>query len=288
MLCQRLVLSFAFLGTIPMNAHADGDALRKAVTLYLSFDETVKADHGGGSLAFRTRYGEPGKGPYTFEDGFPDKVFTIAKDRGIHGGALEVREPLPRNGRIFIPAKGNLAFKKGGWGGAVSFWMKTDPETLLKTKFCDPFQITQKGANNGGISVDFNDKKPRDFRMGVFPTAKEGQQPIKEDDPQAPLVRLANPGFKASDWHHVVVSWTNLDTGRKDAHAVLYLDGKAMGEIKDRELSMDWDIEKAGVYIGVNYVGLLDEFAVFGRALTVEEVALLKASPGLLAPLRKR
>ena len=46
----------------------------------------------GGALTFRTRYGEPGKGPYTFEDGFPDKVFTIAKDKGIHGGALEVKE----------------------------------------------------------------------------------------------------------------------------------------------------------------------------------------------------
>src|SRR5439155_250054 len=119
-------------------------------------------------------------------------VFTIAKDGGIHGGALEVKDVLPRNGRIFIPAKGNLAFKKGGWGGAVSFWMKTDPETLLKTKFCDPFQITHKGANNAGIWVDFN------------------------------------------------------------------------------------------------YVGLLDEFAVFGRALTAEEAALLKAKPGLLAPLRKK
>ena len=74
---------------------------------------------------------------------------------------------LPRNGRIFFPAKGNLAFKKGGWGGAVSLWINTDPNTLLKTKFCDPIQITQKGANNGGIWFDFNDAKPRDLRMGV-------------------------------------------------------------------------------------------------------------------------
>lgn len=269
-------------------AHADEAAVRKAVTLYLSFDDAVKADHGGGSLSFRMREGEPGKGPYTFSDGYPEKVFAVARDKGVHGGALEVKDVLPKNGRIFIPSKDNLAFKKGGWGGAVSFWMKTDPETLLKTKFCDPFQITQKGANNGGIWVDFNDKKPRDFRMGVFPAAKEGQEPLKEDAADAPLVKLANPGFKASDWHHVVVSWTNLDTGRKDGHAVLYLDGKAVGEIKDRELSMDWDVEKAGVYIGVNYIGLIDEFAVFGRGLTGEEVTLLQRTPGLLTPLRKK
>jgi len=287
MIRQRLLLTIACLGAMTMNVHADEDALRKAVTLYLSFDYAVGADYGGGELAFRGREGEPGKGPYTFATGYPEKVFTIARNKGIHGNALEVKDVLPRNGRIFIPAKGNLAFKKGGWGGAVSFWMKTDPETLLKTKFCDPFQITQKGANNGGIWVDFNDKKPRDFRMGVFPAAKEGEQPIKEDDPKAPLVRVSNPGFKATDWHHVVVSWNNLDTGRKDAHVVLYLDGKALGAIKERELSMDWDIEKAGVYIGVNYIGLLDEFAVFNRALSAEEVMQLKGTAGLLAKLRR-
>jgi hypothetical protein len=166
--------------------------------------------------------------------------------------------------------------------------MRTDPDTLLKTRFCDPFQITQKGANNGGIWVDFNDRKPRDFRMGVFPAAGEGRPPLKEEDPEAPLVKVANPGFKASDWHHVVVSWSNLDTGKKDAHAVLYLDGKARGEIKDREIGMDWDIDKAGIYVGVNYVGLLDEFGVFGRALTPEEVKLLHGRPGLLSGLKKK
>jgi hypothetical protein len=51
--------------------------------------------------------------------------------------------------KIFFPAKGNIGFNKGGWGGAVSVWCKTDPNKLLKTKFCDPIQIAQKGANDG-------------------------------------------------------------------------------------------------------------------------------------------
>jgi hypothetical protein len=50
---------------------------------------------------------------------------------------------------------------------------------------------------------------------------------------------------------------------------------------------MDWDVDKAGVYIAVNYIGLFDELALFDRALTAEEVGLLYARPGLLAPLKK-
>ena len=47
---------------------------------------------------------------------------------------------------------------------------------------------------------------------------------------------------------------------------------------------MDWEVDKAGVYIAVNYIGLLDELALFDRALKAEEVGLLHA---LLAPLKK-
>src|SRR5207247_901473 len=108
----------------------------KAVTLYASFDEEVKADKGGGDLTFATRTNHlTEKGKYVFKKGFDAKAFRIAKGKGIAGGCLEAVDVLPDNGRIFFPAKGNIAYKKDGWGGAVSVWINTDPNTLLKTKF---------------------------------------------------------------------------------------------------------------------------------------------------------
>src|SRR2546423_1205436 len=99
----------------------DNNALAKAVTLYASFDDRVAADVGGGALTLSTRFNHPTeKGQYVFEPGFNGKVFRIAKGKGIHGGALEAVDVLPNNGRIFFQAKGNIAYKKGGWGGAVS------------------------------------------------------------------------------------------------------------------------------------------------------------------------
>jgi hypothetical protein len=169
----------------------------------------------------------------------------------------------------------------------MSCWINTDPDTLIKLKFCDPVQITQKGANNGGIWFDFNDAKPRDMRMGVFPAVAEGQKAIPESDPNAPMVRVPKVGFKAGDWHHIVVTWSNFDTGKKDAHAALYIDGKLIGEVKDREIAMNWDVEKAGVFIAVGYTGLLDEFALFNRELTAAEVGMLHKKPDLLTTLRK-
>ena len=51
---------------------------------------------------------------------------------------------------------------------------------------------------------------------------------------------------------------------------------------------MDWDVERAGIYTAVNYLGLLDELAFFGRELTPDEVRLLHADPALLTPLKQR
>lgn len=284
--CLLLGLSLCLVMQRPVWA-GDTD-LHKAVTLYASFDEEVKADKGGGELTLSTRTNHPTeKGKFVFKKGFDAKAFRIDKDRGVQGGMLEAVDVLPDNGRVFFPAKGNIAFKKGGWGGAVSVWINTDPNKLLKTKFCDPIQITQKGANNGGIWFDFNDAKPRDLRFGVFPAVPEGKMPIKEEDPDAPMRRVPKIDFKSGDWHHVVLSWQNFDTGKKDAVATLYIDGVLLGTVKDRDIAMAWDIDQAGIYVAVNYIGNLDELAVFNRPLTDKEIGDLLRKPGLLSGLKK-
>jgi hypothetical protein len=282
------VLSFFAAARPAFAAEPDETLIRKAVTFYASFDDEVKGDFGGGQLTFDTRRNHPTeKGAFTVEKGFSTRAFRIAKDKGVSGGALEAVDVLPNNGRIFVPAKGNLAYKPDGWGGSVSLWCNTNPDELLKTKFCDPVQITQKGANNGGLWFDFNDAKPRDLRHGAFPAVPEGKKGVGEDDPKAPMVRVPAVGWKATDWHHVVLTWTHLDTGKENAVTALYIDGKLIGQVKDRAIAMGWELDKAGVYIAINYIGLLDELALFDRALKPAEVELLQKKPGLLTGLKK-
>jgi len=266
--------------------------LLNGVTFYASFDTAVKGDFGGGELTLSTRSNhKTGKGAFVFEKGFPEKVFRIAPGKGISGGALEAVDVLPDNGRIFFPAKGNIGYKKGGWSGTLSVWINHDPDTELKTGFCDPVQITQKGAGNGAIWFDYNDAKPnRNLRMGTFPAIGEGRAPISESrEAFSPMVWVDKPGFKVGDWHHVALVWRNFDTGKNDASAALYIDGMLMGEIKkDYPISMDWDLDRTGIYIAVSYIGLMDELALFNRALTPEEIGVLRSQPVVLAGLKRK
>ncbi len=283
MRCMFLVLSFALvLSSQATRSDEPANDLKKALTLYASFDEVLKADVAGGEKTVSTRLAHPTeKGKFEITKGFDEKIFKIAKGKGISGGALEVVDVLPNNGRIFFPATKNIAFDAKGWGGAISLWCKTDPNKLLKTRFCDPIQITEKGANNGGLWFDFNDAKPRDMRHGAFTFVPEGQKGIGEDDPKSPMVRVPKVDWKAEDWHHVVISWSGFDT-EKNASSKFYIDGKLIGEINDRPIAMKWELEKAGIYIAINYIGLLDELAIFNRPLTEAEVKTLFTKPSTL------
>jgi formylglycine-generating enzyme required for sulfatase activity len=257
------------------------------VTLYASFDEEVSADFGGGDLQLRTRVNHPfEKGSYILEKGYPALVFGIAKQKGIIGGALDCKDVLDRRGRIFFAARGNIAYRTHGWGGAVSMWLNTNPNELLKTPFCDPVQITAKSAHDGGIWIDFPDTTPRDMRLGIFRGLDSGHKPLKESDPRATIVRLKGVPFESGEWHHVVFSWSNFDSGKSNASAQLFVDGTMIGEIRDRKIAMKWDIDHTGIYVAVNFIGWLDEFAVFKRPLTAAEIEHLRLNPSSLNGLK--
>ena len=284
--------SYVFLlFAIGQSAASDGDAtnLTKSVTFYASFDQTLRGDIGNGQITPSTRYDRPNeKGTYDIEKGFPAHAFRIAKSRGIQGGALEGTDVLPNRGRIFFPAKGNLPFKPDGWSGSISVWLKTNPNTMLKTPYCDPVQITEKRAGDGGLWIDFPNTKPRDFRLGAFRALAPGEKPAKESNPDAPLIRIKEIGFKFDDWHHVAMTWQNFDSGKANASASLFIDGKKIGSLEKRDIAMRWDLERTGIYVAVNYIGLLDELAIFDRSLTDSEIHQLRDNPSLLAKILDR
>ena len=67
-----------------------GVELRKALTFYASFDDEVRGDFGGGTLAPSTRQDDPERpGKFIFRDRIDGTVFRIAKNAGLRGGALE-------------------------------------------------------------------------------------------------------------------------------------------------------------------------------------------------------
>jgi len=249
--------------------------LKKALTLYASFDNGVDADFAAGDDKLYTVPNR--KARDSAQVGLHKPDISIAKNQGLHGDGLLFTERS--KGNIYYPSLNNIAYSESDWNGAVSFWLNLDPATdLVPGEYCDPIQITDVSYNDAAIWVDFTKDNPRDFRLGVIgdrsswnpaPLGPDNENPdfIK----QLPVVK--DPSFEKGKWTHVLINFTHLNTDKGQAQ--LYMNGELKGETTTIKDPFTWELNDSNIYLGLGYIGLMDELSIYNRALTKEEITLL-------------
>jgi hypothetical protein len=231
------------------------------------------------------------KQPRIGTPGLPARgVVSIAKGEGKVGDALWFHRKAPEI--VFFHVEKNLSYAKSNWSGTVSFWLRLDPDTDLEPGYCDPLQITPREWNDAALWVDFSkDERPRYFRLGAFADRAVWDPNLRDLDkmPEAerPMVTVTKPPFTRHRWTHVVFTFANFNTRKKDGVATLYLDGKPQGTVSAREQTLSWEPAQAIAMLGLNYTGLFDELAFFNRPLTAAEVENIFALPSGMTALRK-
>jgi len=213
---------------------------------------------------------------------------TIIPEGGRYGGALRFGD---NSGKVLFYRGSNMPFRRENWSGTVSFWLRLDPDKGLKPGYCDPIQITDKAWNDSGMWVDFDEKLPRAFRLGIFPKLSvwnpENIEWEKFPVELRPMVPVAKPAFNASLWTHVAFTFRDINpAGDNLSTASLYLHGIHQGTLR-RRLEFDWDPDKVAVMLGLSYIGDFDELTIFNRALSGDEVEFLRTLPQGVAELGK-
>jgi len=261
--------------------------LKAALTLYASFDDGIDADMAKGDKKLYTVTSR--KSPDSTKTGLHKEGIHIANGEGRYGDALKYTEKS--KGSIFYRSAQNIAYSNTDWSGAISFWLSLDPTTDLEPGYCDPIQITDVSYNDAAIWVDFTKDNPRDFRLGVIgdraiwnptPEGPDNANPIflKQLDPA-----VKNPPFVKGKWTHILINFANLNT--KNGQASLYMDGKLMGTRTNITDPFTWELEKSNIYLGLSYIGLMDELAIFNKTLSTKEIqALYTLENGVLGILK--
>lgn len=258
-------------------------SLKEAMVLAATFDRDLAADYAHGD---RRLYSAPAYDQ--LEKATPDYVpqeITLAEDQGRFGHALEFK----RKGQpvIFYQAEQNMDYSTSNWNGTVSLWLSLDPETDLAPGYTDPIQITDSGYDDAALWVDFSDKNPRTFRMGVYGDVSvwnpDGIGPDKNPAFTKRLLPATDRPFQRGRWTHVVISFSGLNTDTGTAR--FYINGKLQGERSITE-PFTWESEQAKIFLGLNFVGLMDEVSIFDRAFSDQEVRwLYELTEGLAALL---
>jgi hypothetical protein len=261
------------------------------LSFHASFDKFADADFGRGDVRIHTA---PGGDVSKGQPGVHRDDLEIAAGRGRYGNALRLRKNSSQ--WLYWRADRNVAWRDHDWSGTIAFWMRLDPDRDLEPGYCDPFQMTDAAWNDAAIFVDFTkDDMPRQFRLGLFadlatwnPTNKPWEEIAPADRPMAVVER---PAFSRERWTHVAVTFTGLNRGDEPGRATLWMDGKDMGSVERPRQIFTWDAERSVIFIGVAYIGEIDDLAIFDRALTAEELdafLALEGGAGELVPPKER
>jgi hypothetical protein len=270
-----LTAALAFANASAQTPNAIVAALSKSLTVHASFDHGFDADFARGD---RSIYSAPSYGWLdSAKAGVANPDVVIAKGQGRFGDALQFRAKNTR--ALFFKAERNVAYRQRDWSGTVSFWLNLSPDVDLTPGYADPIQVTDKEYNNAAVWVDFTrDDKPRHFRLGLFGdlAAWNPNNLGPEQNPffNARTVVVAQPPFVHGQWTHVVITFAGLNSDA-GGNARLYLNGRRAGTASGIREPFTWDVSRATIRLGVNYVGLWDDLSLFDRALSDAEVEVL-------------
>jgi len=267
-----------WLLTLALTCTAYAADWKKEVVFRATFDGSLDARIGPGD---RKLYSAPNyKEQASAQPGIDGTEARHAKGEGRSGGDA-LRFVKKNTKAVFYKAQNNIPFDAKNWSGTISFWLQLDPEQDLEPGFCDPIQVTDKAFNDSAMWVDFTkDDKPRHFRLGVFGALKSWNPSNipgdKNPDFNNRLVVVNRTPFARGRWTHIAIAYTGLGSGAGEAK--LYLDGKLQGTTPKIAEPFEWDMSKGALRLGVNYVGLMDDVAIFRRPLDAREIGALAAA----------
>lgn len=252
-----------------------GDHLKEALTFYASFDTGVNADFSVGDSLMYTVSNRDSLDASIVGLHKPD--ISRQEGKGKYGAGLQFTEKS--RGYIYYRSAGNIAYSKENWNGAISFWLSLDPATDLEPGFCDPIQITDVRYNDASIWVDFTENNPRDFRLGIIGDRDIWNPDGLEDEdalflPQ--LVPVSEPPFAKGEWTHVLINFSGLNSGKGEAS--LYINGELKGTRSDISDPFTWELDQSNIFLGLSYIGFMDDLSIYNRALTENEIEALYSS----------
>jgi hypothetical protein len=251
-------------------------SLAGALTFHASFDQGADADFALGDKQAYTVSLAMGEIVREGSPGISDPSIRIEQGAGKYGAALTFTRPS--DFILFYKAEKNVAYSSEAFRGTASFWMRVDPAEI-GGQYADPVQLTDKIFSDDCIWIDFTKNDvPSDFRLGVFgdhdtwdPNNLKGQA----REFYWRLAKVVEPPFAKDRWTHVAVTWDGLNNSQ-NGRARLYFNGEykeATGIIRER---FNWEVANATIRLGTGpFVGLIDDFALFNRPLTADEVRAL-------------
>lgn len=251
--------------------------LKSSLVFHASWDNSLDADFAKGDPKIYTA--ETVKHEKQTQGANADQVSLVANGR--FGGAAQFNFADNSDPVEMYRGKDNMGYKAEDFDVTISFWMQTD-QANLPPEYIDPFQVYDRDWNDGAIWVDFPKNPPapahRQFRLAVPSDASHWNPDNTHINAmpreRQPMTIVENHPFQDGQWHHIAMVLENLNSSDGISQARLYIDGELQG-LFEKDIRITWNEDNVAMMVGIKYVGLLDDLAVFDKALSRKELATL-------------
>lgn len=274
--CGILLASIMlFLFTGPLFSQQMDD-VRQALTLYASFNNGFNADFAEGDsiLYSAPEWSRRASESKAVEE--PENL-RLKQGQGVVGDALYINnsdQPV-----YFFKGEENIEYERVDWQGTVSFWLRLSPDEDLAEGYSDPLLLTDSAWDDGALYVDFTYEVPRSFRFAFFAEREiwnpEGRDWEEIPFDERPMIEIKNHPFNRQDWVHVAFTFRNFNSGMSNGEAIGYLNGEYAGKLSNIEQTIRWNPGFSAIWLGYNYIGYMDELAIFNRILSADEVRFI-------------
>ena len=182
------------------------------------------------------------------------------------------------SGALTYGAKENFPYSNQAFAGAISFFLSVDPAQDLEANWPEPFHIGKKEGNSfpwddAVMFVDFSKAPERALRFGCYPNKT---QDVSDQMVSERVISVSPLNWRANEWHHIVITWSNFNSSQANAEWALYIDGVEKGRKGPIRQDVTWNMaDQVMRFNHTGYVGKLDEIAIFNKMLTADEIKYL-------------
>jgi hypothetical protein len=218
------------------------------------------------NFPFEGRIGTPG---------FPARMEGDARvtqgEQGRYGEALDFPG---EDAWIEYPAAGNFPLSRNPSEGSILLWLRPAPSALDATGSMELLEVHDDRPLDGAFRLSLLTGAEPFLVFTVYPSL-----PGREMDATPCIVAAPIPHWASEEWHHVAITWEGLNLLDSKLRLSIFLDARLEEEKEFPSPAIQWQSLEQTLLIGRGYQGLLDELALFERALRAREIRTIFDHP---------
>jgi len=175
---------------------------------------------------------------------------------------------------IEYPAAGNFPLYRGSSEGSILLWLRPERSALDATGSMELLEVHDDRPLDGAFRLSLLTGTEPFLVFSIYPSL-----PGPALDATPCIAAAPIPHWASDEWHQIAIAWEGLNRQDSKLSLSIFLDACLEAEKEFPSPAIQWQGQEQTILIGRGFQGLLDELALFDRALRAREIRTIFDHP---------